>query len=84
MTLRILFFGPLGDIAGSGQIEIPFDPALSTIADLRDRLGGDSADLARALAEPQVMVALNQQLVDWDCNLQQGDEIAFLPPVTGG
>ena len=84
MTLRILFFGPLGDIAGNGQIDIPFDPGLVTIADLRDRLGQNNAALARALAEPQVMVSLNQQLVDWDCNLQQGDEIAFLPPVTGG
>ncbi|MCK9563108.1 MAG: MoaD/ThiS family protein [Bacteroidales bacterium] len=84
MTLRILFFGPLGDVAGCERIDMPFEPGLSTIADLRDRLGRDNAPLARALAEPQVMVALNQQLVDWDCNVRQGDEIAFLPPVTGG
>lgn len=80
MTLHILFLGPLGDTAGCERLDIPFDRTLSTIAHLRDRLGQDNALLGQALAEPQVMVALNQQLVDWDCNLQQGDEIAFLLP----
>jgi len=84
MTLRILYFGPLGDIAGCDQVDIPFEPGCSTIADLREHLGRENAALAKALAEPQVMVALNQQLVDWDCNLKKGDEVAFLPPVTGG
>ncbi|HLS99813.1 MAG: MoaD/ThiS family protein [Porticoccaceae bacterium] len=82
--LRILFFGRLGDIAGCESRDLPYDGAIATVAVLRDRLGAGNEALARALAEPQVMVAVNQQLVDWDCSLQQGDEIAFLPPVTGG
>lgn len=84
MTLRILFFGPLGDVAGQEQVDIAFDPDISTIDDLRTSLTRDNAPLERALAEPQVMVALNQQIVNWDCTLQPGDEVAFLPPVTGG
>ncbi|MFA5494723.1 MAG: MoaD/ThiS family protein [Porticoccaceae bacterium] len=82
--LKIWFFGRLGDVAGCERFEIPFDRCLVTVACLRDHLCCDNEALAKALNEPQIMVAVNQQLVDWDSNLQQGDEIAFLPPVSGG
>jgi len=65
-------------------MDIASHASITTITMLRDHLGQGNEALLRALNEPQVMVALNQILVDWDCNLQPGDEVAFLPPVTGG
>jgi len=82
--LRVLFFGRLSDVAGTERMDIAIHSSITTSAVLRDHLGQDNDGLMRALNEPQVMVALNQILVDWDCNLQPGDEVAFLPPVTGG
>lgn len=82
--LRVLFFGRLSDVAGTDRMDIAIHTSITTIAVLRDHLGQGNDALTRALNEPQVMVALNQILVDWDCNLQPGDEVAFLPPVTGG
>lgn len=29
-------------------------------------------------------VAVNDQLVDWNFGLKQGDQISFIPPVCGG
>lgn len=39
---------------------------------------------AAALEAEGVQVAVNQTIVQGDADLTAGDEIAFLPPVTGG
>lgn len=31
-----------------------------------------------------ILVAINMNYADWDCIVQDGDEVAFFPPVTGG
>jgi len=31
-----------------------------------------------------IRVAVNHSIVDWDTLINEGDEIAFLPPITGG
>jgi len=28
--------------------------------------------------------AINQEFSDWDATVSQGDEVAFIPPVSGG
>jgi molybdopterin synthase sulfur carrier subunit len=82
--IRVLFFGRLGEYAENGRMELTSPPAPGTAAALRDHLGAVDAGLGKALAEPQVMVAVNQEVVDWDSPIHDGDEVAFLPPVTGG
>ena len=37
-----------------------------------------------ALAAPTCRVALNQEIIGGDARLRDGDEVAFLPPITGG
>lgn len=81
--LKLLFFGRLGDDAGCEQLMLPVED-LATVAQVRDSLAVDYPDLVESLREPQVMVAVNQSLCPWDQGIQDGDEIAFLPPVTGG
>jgi molybdopterin synthase sulfur carrier subunit len=44
----------------------------------------DHPELSKALSEPQVLVSVNKMIVKWDHPLFEGDELAFLPPVTGG
>ena len=31
-----------------------------------------------------IRVAINQEFASWDAALQAGDELAFLPPISGG
>ncbi len=82
--IRVLFFGRFGDLAGSGQREMELSPAVSDIAGLADAIGSSDPALGEALLEPRVMVSVNQTLVDWHTVIGDGDEVAFLPPVTGG
>jgi sulfur-carrier protein len=81
---RLLFFGRLADVAGAR--ERAFDlPAPISVAALMDALGADAPELASALAASSVRVAINQAIVRGrDAMAAPGDEIAFLPPVSGG
>ena len=82
--VKVLLFGRLGDLDCDSPINIELGDSLQTAADVRNQLSGEFPRLGKALAEPQTLVALNQKIVDGDQKLSSGDELAFLPPVTGG
>ncbi|MGH8598856.1 MAG: MoaD/ThiS family protein [Gammaproteobacteria bacterium] len=50
--------------------------------ELLGRRFGD--DFAAALTAPNIRVALNQEFVVGQCTVRDGDEVAFMPPITGG
>jgi sulfur-carrier protein len=84
VNVEVKFFASLRESAGTGglQVQVPqgsgFDELISA---LEPRLG--AAALAALTAE-NVRLARNQHLVTPPFRLNDGDELAFLPPVTGG
>lgn len=81
MALTLLFLGPLEDVAGSAEMLLDVDAPLA-IADIAERL---PPELAVAITEPRVRMALNGSLVTAGAVVAgEGDELAFLPPVSGG
>jgi molybdopterin synthase catalytic subunit len=81
MRVRVLFFGMLRDLVGRPSEESDFPPG----ADLRavfDRYA-ERYPPVRQLA-PSIVVARNQEFADLATPVADGDEIAFLPPVSGG
>ena len=81
---RILFLGRLAEIAGGRERALPLSGPAS-IAEIVAALGNDDPDLAAALAAPSVRVVINQQIQrGTQGQAGPGDEIAFLPPVSGG
>ncbi|HLK47183.1 MAG TPA: molybdenum cofactor biosynthesis protein MoaE [Bryobacteraceae bacterium] len=81
MHLRVLFFGMLKDLVGrpSEEIDVPDGASLGTVF---ERYAGCHPRL-RELA-PSIVAARNQEFADPATPLSDGDEIAFLPPVSGG
>jgi molybdopterin synthase sulfur carrier subunit len=78
---RLVFLGRLEDIAGDAQLEIP----LTEPTALADVLVMVPPFLAEALAGPKIKLALNGALVPAaGLVLGPDDELAFLPPVSGG
>ncbi len=77
---RLLFLGRLEDVAGSGEIGWPLVAPLP-LAALIDQL---PAPLATALRGPRIRIARNGVLAGTAPIVEPGDEIAFLPPVSGG
>ncbi|MBU3577066.1 molybdopterin converting factor subunit 1 [Polynucleobacter sp. UK-Kesae-W10] len=85
MKLELRFFASLREAVGSSQETIEIPAAVKTIADLRILLAHRGGSWAQALAEGKSLrCALNQVMVDANTPLQEGAEIAFFPPVTGG
>jgi molybdopterin converting factor subunit 1 len=77
----VLLFAHFADAVGSGRLDVDLeDPA--TVQDCSDQLVsqypalGDLLKIGRA--------AVNGEFAAADQALQDGDEVAFLPPVSGG
>jgi molybdopterin converting factor subunit 1 len=83
--VRIRFFASLRESVGLSELVVAV-PAGTT--DLETLLGGLQDQLPTAalaqLRAPSVRIAVNRTLIEGNVAVNAGDEIAFLPPVTGG
>jgi molybdopterin converting factor subunit 1 len=79
VTVRL--FARLKDIAGAPEIERDV-PADATLADVWTLLAADFP--AMAPYRSSVSGARNAEYARMDVELADGDEVAFLPPVSGG
>ena len=81
MRVTVRLFARLRDITGSS--ELGRDVALgSTIADVWRQLTGEFPELSKY--ERSISSAVNADYARMDHAVSDGDEIAFLPPVSGG
>jgi MoaE-MoaD fusion protein len=81
MRVRVLFFGRLKDIVGVAQDDAELSEG-SRVADLFERYGRQFPQLAEF--RPSIAASRNQEYCEWRATLSAGDEVAFLPPVSGG
>lgn len=78
----IKFFAYLREQVGTSQIDFDLQHP-QTVAQLRLCLIQQDPKW-QVLLEQDVLVAVNQNLCGVDTQLNDGDELAFFPPVTGG
>ena len=81
MRLRILFFGMVKDLAGKAVESIEL-PEGSSTGDVLEHYAALIPRVRELL--PSLAVAVNQQYANAKTVLKAGDEIALLPPVSGG
>lgn len=85
MNITVRFFASLREVMDRDAVDVEMEVAGATVAGLRDRLKCLlTAPQWEALADSGVQVAVNQAIVQGDAPLAPGDDVAFLPPVTGG
>jgi molybdopterin synthase sulfur carrier subunit len=77
---RILFLGRLQEAVGTGALDLALPSGVCDAESLRDWLGRDHP----SLREPTVRIAVNAELNPGNPPVAEGDEIAFLPPMSGG
>lgn len=80
-AIRVLLFARLREICGASTVELSLDDA-ATPAECFDRLAARHRALASV--RDRVMVAVNSEYAGWADRLSPGDEVAFIPPVSGG
>lgn len=81
IRVRLLLFAVLRDIAGSSESDLVLREG-STAGDVWQQLRERHPELASYGAPP--MTAVNMEYVSPDTILREGDELAFIPPVSGG
>src|SRR5208282_3213469 len=81
MRVRVLFFGMLKDMAGKASDEVE----LAEGATVRALLAHYESQIPRLKESlPALALAVNQEYARVDTTLRAGDEVALLPPVSGG
>ena len=83
--ITILYFARLREALGTGREELALPASVANIAGLRAALVSRGGAWTEAFGGPRrIRDAVNQQMADDAAAVQDGDEIAFFPPVTGG
>jgi len=77
----VLLFAALREAVGQKQLDLEL-PADATLAELMARLEREHELLARYRG--RLLVSLNEERAPLETQLGEGDEIALLPPVSGG
>lgn len=81
MKVTIRFFAIYREMAGVREVHLELGKE-TTVAQLLGRLG---QEYPQVMVNPQItMVAVNREYVDMDFPLAEGDEVALIPPVSGG
>lgn len=81
MNVRVLFFGQLKDVAGCASDSVNLAEG-ATIADLLAHYEKKAPRLKDFL--PATAISLNQEYSSPAARLKESDEVALLPPVSGG
>ncbi len=81
MTIKVKLFAVLRESAGAAEVLLQI-PDQKSVADVLQQLTCQYPQIAKHL--PQSAIAVNMQYVRRDHPLSDGDELALLPPVSGG
>jgi molybdopterin synthase catalytic subunit len=81
MRVRVLFFGVLKELipAQPGELDLPVGATVATLLDRYRHVSANHSALWSSIA-----VAVNREYVTVSHLLKDGDEVALLPPVSGG
>jgi molybdopterin synthase sulfur carrier subunit len=78
--IKVLLFARFAELLGSTELDLELRPpaTVRTVLDtLRERSGGEQLP-------PSPLVARNRVHAQLDTALEDGDEVAVLPPLAGG
>jgi molybdopterin synthase catalytic subunit/molybdopterin converting factor small subunit len=81
VRIRVLLFGVLKDLAGQSLIDADF-PNGSSVGDVLENSARVWPTIKTLL--PSIAVAVNREYATPETKLGEGDEVALLPPVSGG
>ncbi len=80
--MEVLLFGIAKDIVGKSSFRFNADElAPATVSELKDRLKGSFPGFGKLSS---LAVAVNSTYAEDADQLKEGDEIAIIPPVSGG
>jgi molybdopterin converting factor small subunit len=83
VTVRLVFLGKFGDMAPMAEIALP--DGVRSLSDLKQWVARQEPLLGQAMDATPTRLIVNQCVAhDLSTPVADGDEIAFLPPMSGG
>ena len=83
--VKLLYFAWVRQKIGKTEEQFALPDGISNVRELMENLAEKGPGYAAALGNPEaIRCAVNQEHKAFDALIQDTDEIAFFPPVTGG
>lgn len=83
--VKLVFLGKFGDVAPAGLAQVALPGEVQTLSDLKDWLTRQQPLLGQAMAATTTRLVVNRCVAhDLTARVTDGDEVAFLPPMSGG
>jgi MoaD family protein len=83
MMVTVKYFASLKQMAGKEEDQFNVDEG-TTLEQLSALIGQSVPQLGDMVREKKVLISLNYDVVPLDTVVKDGDEIALLPPFSGG
>ncbi|MGZ8290799.1 MAG: molybdopterin converting factor subunit 1 [Telluria sp.] len=85
MDITLRFFASVREALGTAQEDLNLPAGVATVGAVREHLVARGGQWAEALgADRPLRTAFNHVMCGSDTPVEQGGEVAFFPPVTGG
>jgi molybdopterin converting factor subunit 1 len=81
--ITVKFFASLKIIAEKEEEQIEVQSSI-TMDQLSDIISKTSPKMGDIIRDNKIMISVNQEMADADTIIHDGDEVAFLPPFSGG
>ena len=81
--ITIKYFASLRAIAEKEEDSLDIENPIS-IDQLSDIISKTAPKMGEIIREKKVMISVNQEMASADTIIHDGDEVAFLPPFSGG
>ena len=81
--ITIKYFASLKSIAEKEEDSLEIENPIS-IDQLSDIISKRAPKMGAVIREKKVMISVNQEMASADTIIRDGDEVAFLPPFSGG
>ncbi|MZG31267.1 MAG: molybdopterin converting factor subunit 1 [Nitrospinae bacterium] len=79
----IKYFASLKAIADKDEETVDIEKPI-TMDQLSDIISKSTPSMGEILREKKVMISVNQEMASAETIIRDGDEVAFLPPFSGG
>ncbi|MFQ5597028.1 MAG: MoaD/ThiS family protein [Nitrospiria bacterium] len=81
--VNIKFFAVIKHLVGKEGMSLDVEKGMS-LEQLLEKITADLPPLKAVIQEKKILVSVNQEVVEKDYEIRDGDEVAFLPPFAGG
>lgn len=83
--IEIKYFARLSESLGIKSEQLDYDGQIKTAEDIIARLTERGDEWVEEFSgDKRILLAVNQEMCERDTAINDGDEVAFFPPVTGG